>query len=535
MEKTTSHSIQLSPLVNALLQVYEQEKLPRELPEQQAMRVSRTVSFFALLYEKMRNAIEYREEHLIRRAAIERILKRRLLLNNQGKDIAEPLIRELLWARYLQNFTIPEGSIEVIQKVIDKYLFLRREIVPGRPKKEQESLDQFIFDLLSCEIEETLAEATQRQAFINFVYQSLLSQVELSDKKLDPQKEIFLYTATESGFARSDPPLVRYHLIKILLPELVGGDTGNAQKALPHFMEVYQHIEATLKHSVVEKLRRFVKRNTPPYLILRDLIESYTREARSILNSEEKLQFRVDEICRRRYQETRAKLTRAGVRSIIYIFLTKMFFALLLEYPIDKYLQGGKVDFLPLTINLVFPPFLMFLVVAITSVPGAENTRRIYERLSTIIRGAPPQDKTVIKVKSVTRRPLLTFGFSILYLLAFILSFGTIFFVLSLLKFNIVSQAIFIFFVTMVMFFGYRIRQTAKEYLLIEREGILSPVRDFFMLPILSVGKWLSGEIARLNIFIFIFDFIIEAPFKAVFEIGEEWINFVKSKKEEFT
>ena len=35
--------------------------------------------FFALVYEKVRNAVEYREDHLILRAAIERILKRRFL------------------------------------------------------------------------------------------------------------------------------------------------------------------------------------------------------------------------------------------------------------------------------------------------------------------------------------------------------------------------------------------------------------------------------------------------------------------------
>lgn len=535
MNTNNQDSISVNPLIDALLKAYTTGKEQPLPSEQHAIKVSRTVSFLAFIYEKIRNAVEYKEDHLIRRAAIERILKRRLILNGEGKGIAEPIIKELLWARYLPNQSIPESKISVVQKSIDKYLYLRRAVVPGRPSKELGKLDQFILELLSCEIEEILAPAPEREAFINFVYQSILNLVDITDKKLIPEKNILVYVATEQGFAKSDIPLVRYHLTKILLPELTEHNLAVPTNALPHFMQVYNHIENTFKQGIIIKLRRFVKKNSAPYLVLRDLIESRIKEASHILKSETELRFRVDEICRKRYQESRSKLTRAGVRSIIYIFLTKMVLAILLEYPIDKYLQQ-QVSLLPLSINIVFPPFLMFIMVIITGVPGADNTKRIYERILTIINtDIKPPEKTIIKDRSITKRPLLAFGFSIIYLLAFILTFGVIFFGLSLLKFNIASQLIFIFFVSLVLFFAYRIRQTAKEYLLVEKEGILSPVKDFFTLPILSLGKWLSSEIGKLNIFIFIFDFIIEAPFKAIFEIGEEWINFMKSKKEEFT
>ena len=56
---------------------------------------------------------------------------------------------------------------------------------------------------------------------------------------------------------------------------------------------------------------------------------------------------------------------------------------------------------------------------------------------------------------------------------------------------------------------------------------------DFFSLPILRVGQWLSTSISRINIFIFIFDFIIEAPFKLFLNVLEEWFAFMKEKKEE--
>jgi len=75
--------------------------------------------------------------------------------------------------------------------------------------------------------------------------------------------------------------------------------------------------------------------------------------------------------------------------------------------------------------------------------------------------------------------------------------------------------------------------EISKEYKLEEKESFFSPFVDFFFMPILSIGKFLSSEISKINILIFFFDFILEAPFKLIFEIFEEWISFVKHKKEE--
>ena len=79
--------------------------------------VSQTVSFAAFLYEKLRNAVEFREDHLIRRAAIERMIKRRLILNENGRNLSEVLIKELLWARYYENNSIGEDKIGEIQSI----------------------------------------------------------------------------------------------------------------------------------------------------------------------------------------------------------------------------------------------------------------------------------------------------------------------------------------------------------------------------------------------------------------------------------
>src|SRR5438477_170566 len=68
----THDTHKLSPFVNALINVFEEAR--PSYHEGSKYQVSRTVSLLAALYEKARNAVEFRAEHLIRRASIERIL-----------------------------------------------------------------------------------------------------------------------------------------------------------------------------------------------------------------------------------------------------------------------------------------------------------------------------------------------------------------------------------------------------------------------------------------------------------------------------
>ena len=76
------HFMQLSKTVDQLIKIFEEEK--PFIPVESGFTVSRTVSALASLYEKARNAVEFRAEHLVRRAAIERILKRRIMLGETG-------------------------------------------------------------------------------------------------------------------------------------------------------------------------------------------------------------------------------------------------------------------------------------------------------------------------------------------------------------------------------------------------------------------------------------------------------------------
>ncbi len=516
--------MKLSPVVDELIRVFEVAKA--EGKDSARFSVSQAISTLAVLYEKARNAVEFRAEHLVRRAAIERILKRRILINGGAKNIAENLVTELLWAKYVDSSLIDEGKVVEIQQIINRYLVLKHEITTAQLSWNS------ILGVASSEIDEAIIPAKRREGLVNFFYLAIRPKITL---EIDPQiLNMLSYIAAERAYAQSDDALISFHLLKMILPNWTQTTAQGVQQEVGTVVQTLRLIEANLRSPTVDALYRYARRKTPPFLLLRDFFFDVGDQAHSFLDDPEKLEAKLAEIANRRYHETGTKVRRAVVRSFIYIFLTKMLFAFALEAPYDVYI-ARKLSYLPLGINMLFPPILLFLVAGLFRVPGTDNTQRLIARIKKILYDfdSLKNEKDVFTPKQAEKRPILTAVFSVAYLATFGITFGMIHTVLGLLQFNIASQIIFVFFVALVSFFAYRIRQSAKEYEMVEQQGVLEPVADFFFLPVLAAGNLLSRGIAKLNLFIFLFDFILEAPLKVIFEVAEEWIRFIRIKKEE--
>src|SRR3989344_1653483 len=418
---SSEDDIILSPYTSALINTISSIKKDTKPHDASFITVSQTVSFFAFLYEKVRNAVEFREEHLIRRAAIERILKRRLVLNPDGRGEGENLTRELLWARYLTHSSITQKEVVLIQTIIDHYIFLKKKIVSGRPYNTRILFLRYLMDFLTCEIEEELHkdETQKKSAYLYFFYQVLKNKISI--KKIpDGIKDTFFYIACESGFAKNDTAYTRYHLFRLSHQSLIESSFSHLEALASNFPEISHHIGKTIYNEFQLKLSQFTRKQVASFRILFAVIDRNPVALNSILTSKKELWKKVDFICREKYHETSKKLRRAAVRSVIYIFLTKMLFILLLEYPLSLYFYKEAL-IAPLVVNALFPPILMTMVVSVVTVPSEKNTRNIYNRIIDILNKDPSFEttKTLITHQTTTRRPLLIFGFTVFYLFTF--------------------------------------------------------------------------------------------------------------------
>lgn len=531
----TSSPILLSDFTDALLKGIRYIRERSRPDDFTKLTVSQTVSFLAIVYEKVRNAVEYREDHLIRRAAIERIVKRRFALNPDGKNEAENLLRELLWARYFQNGSMGEDDVQTVQSIFDKYIALKKILITGRDSTTQKYLYQFLLDLMTCEIEETLSPASARReaTYTYFTYQTLRQKIKIEGLN-DDQRDAYFLVAVEKAYRKSDISYQRYHVFITFYKTIASYSNEELTQLATKLPTIFHRIDEMVKNLVVEKLTKFTRKQLPPYLILFDIINKNPKDIESILTQQETLWTKVEMTCREKYQFVKNKLRILAVRSLVYIFVTKMLFALILEFPVSQYLFN-EVNMTSIIINSVFPPILMLVIVLFFKLPGEDNTKKIHQRIVDIVDKDETFETRVAYVtkRARVRKPLLVFGFTIFYSLTFLVTLLLIFQGLNMLHFNIVSMALFIFFVSVVSFFSFRIKQVVNEYRVVEKESILTPIVDFFFMPILSLGKFFSNELSKLNFFIVIFDFIIEAPFKLIIEVIEEWISFVKARKEE--
>lgn len=518
---------QLSPLSTYLLQAIASQSSPESSGK---IHINQLVAKMASLYEKLRNAMEYREEAVVLRATIERIIKRRLLLGGTGMTIAEPLVRELLWARYFPEQTITEEKIQVIGKKIDVYIRLRQEIVARKMLGEHE-VNEWINHLLSSDIEQYVNASFHKNLVAGFMFQIMKSNILIGDDS-EQTRDVQVFIAIRKTFAKDDIAFLRYHLFLQYFGEV---KEDNVLEIGALFYNGYQEIQKQLTYPLKDRIASYVNNKTPIFFVLEDLLQVHGAGFADILkDSEESLSKAVLQACSARYSGIRQKVGRAIFRSVIFILLTKAFFAFAIEGSIENVLYGG-IDIRTMLVNVAVPPILMIMVGFNIRIPGKRNSELIFQLLKEVMFQEKPDMGMPLEVLLMPKKgnPFLHGVFTLLWFLAFMLTFGAMVFVLSKANFNIISQGIFIFFLTIVSFLSYRIWLMSREYSVEKKPGLISPLTDFFFMPIIRVGRSLTEGIAQINILLFVFDFIIETPFKGLFAFFEQWFFFLHAKREE--
>ncbi|MFA5935374.1 MAG: hypothetical protein WC787_00745 [Patescibacteria group bacterium] len=497
-------------------------------PEGSRITVNETVGKFSFLYERIRNAVDYKDEHLHRKAAIERILKRQLILESEPGVIADRLVRELIAARYLPNGILPESIIDDVARAVRKFLAV------SRIKAGSDRHANWLLGIIAVEIEEILVDASGEKALVTFLYERLADRIRLRGAELeDTERRLQVYVAGYRSLVKADDDMLGFKLLRAYLPEWLRSEEWieNPRPIAERLVAVHFRIRGRLNHVLAQRFLRAVKPSAVSLSVLQDVLHEAGDGASALLENAQTLKARLTAKVEQRYAQAKAKLRRGTVRAMIYLFITKMLVALLLEVPIEL-LWYQHVGILALMINLLFPPLVMLFVGLLIRVPGQENTDRLNNGVMELLSDDPIPLRE-IKVPAI-RRGMTGLLFGVAYATTFLISFGLVGMLLKTLNFTWISSAIFIFFLCVVSFFGFRLRLGAREVVVVEsKQSLFSVLIDFLSLPILRAGRWLSRSISRLNVFLFVFDFLFEAPFKIFLTVLEEWFAFMKEKREE--
>lgn len=508
-----------------LLKAFEEN---RKRQGERGMAVNPIASELAAWYEKLRTAIENRDEEVILRSAIERIIRRRLILGGNGKTVARPLIRELIWARYFPDESIGDDKVKEVETTIDLYLQLRN-LVPLHNKVGDRELNEWIYQLMASDLEDKLSPTPKKEAMISYIFHNISRMVTIKDDT-EEVRDVQVFIAIRKAYAKEDLPFLRYNLFRQYFGDLTSNSIEDIGK---RFSEGKKMIDKQLNYKSRAKIFEFVKRQIPPFLILDDIMMKYEGKFRGLIANEEEFTQVITETCDARYANISGKVRRAIIRSIIFILLSKVFLALTVEGTYDRFVYG-HILWHVVALNIGIPVAMMIVISFFMKAPGKDNTQRIVNRIKSVIFDGDPQlgRPLIFSTKPKTRSFLDTI-FTIVWLGTYAISFGLIIYILSRLDFNPVSQGLFIFFFAIITFLSYRISQTANLYTVKDRSSLATPFIDFFFMPIARVGRYLAEGVQSVNIFIFVLDMLIETPLKGLIAFFEQWFFFLHSKRED--
>lgn len=489
---------------------------------------------FAALYERLRNTLDYRDEHLIRVFAFRRILKRRLIRGMTAEKVAEPLLRELVRSGYVPQTAIPESDVPKYQRVLAKYITLFSLYAEHSHADFDGETWDWIFTLAANELESRLIYSRHRHTVAGRLIAALqeeriLERWQLAETAVREQTTIAVYRT----FLKLPNELISWQLFLLRFPEWTD-DPGVEfiESFAGRLTAIRKEIEQAFRHGAADRLEKHIQPvATTLWLLQESLAETPDRGA--VLCSPALLNEKLDETIAQYSKTGKSRLRRTLWRSLTYIILTKMALALLLEVPLDRALEG-VVNYTHIAFNIAAPPLLLLLFGLSVRWPGKKNTDTIHAIAEKLLY---TDSLGLDQLRGPTRYRKVWEGiFNLSYSVVYLVSFGVIIYTLLRFGFTPPAVAIFLFFLTIVSFFGFRIRRQAQEMIVHKgEERFVVFLAALFFLPILRTGRWISRQSARINIFLFLFDVFIEVPLQAFLEFFDAFTGFVREKKEDIS
>lgn len=508
-----------APIRELIARVEAAEEIHRNAPQGEVLEGSTIIAKATSFYEKLRYLVDYREEHTIRRAALERILRRRVFIEQKAES-GLILLQELVDGKYIQKELATEELAREVDGIIAKFLELRRlGNANGVVGKHLISFAATEIDAHISPVEYAIDhEGTEA------LYKTLKGHVSANGYSQE-DTNAQLYCACWRTLLGADDERLAYALWLLYVPGWnKGAALAETAEKLP---AIIMRIRAQVKNSLQWQIAPKIKNESIYFRIVHEVLESHRGGAGSVLENPNRLEEHTRGFLEKKYETENERIQKSGIRAVLYLFFTKMIVAVLAELPYEIIVLGG-IHYVPLTINILFHPLFLFALTRGAGSLGEANTNAVIDGL----RGVLYEGKTrTIRMRSGFSR--LTFAFGIAYLLLFMFVFGGLIGILELLAFNPVSVVLFLFFLALVSYFAFRIRYRAHRWRVVRDQGTFSIIIGVLAVPIVRTGGWLSRTFSSINVFVLILDFLIETPFKRLLHFSNQFLIYLREKGEE--
>ncbi|HQM15618.1 MAG TPA: hypothetical protein PLM16_00190 [Candidatus Woesebacteria bacterium] len=513
------------------------------------IEVDELTSKIAKLYEKVRRIVDWKEENIIRRTAIERILKRTLLSEISGigqgaldaEKITEPLVMEMVRSGYFSNGRVSRNKIPLAKASLAKYIYILNHspfsTKEGSLKiKEKINFFNWILEIAACEIEEILEPAFKENALINFMTAYIHARLKVyPSNQLDNETTLVqTYVAVHRALYSLDAPLISYNLIKYFYPRWFEDDRDYLDHFAQNIRSVKQKVEEALSLKSGKEFFKICERHDAPFLLLGDVMKEIENDPEGFeakLADHSVLSPLIETVYEKRLSTLKKRLYRSAVYSTLSIFVAGIASFFLFEGPIAE-LAGYSFSWFALFIDLAVPSALMFLLVVTIRLPQKDNLKRIQDEITKIV--SKLNETEVYEVYLIKRKNLIIQAiFSIFSMIGGVVGAYAVYMVFKVAGVPWTSIYIDTVNVAMVVFAAMVIRHKALELTVQEGGGVLTMLLDYFYLPLARLGQWFSQKWKEYNIVSVFFSALIDSPFSMIMGLIEDWRAYLRDRRSE--
>ena len=511
------------------------------------IHVDEIASGVAKFYEQIRKIIDWKDDNALRRGAIERILKRRLLPKMvtgvfKGEDtfqLAKTITEELIRGGHLPNDEIPESRVPVVAECLKKYLYFLKYSIKQygiTNVKKGSAQTTFIIETAACEVEEVLARPIKEHGIIDAMSKIMSDKIRVSPEGFlsEDEKRDLVRISVQRELYHLDNNYIVYMYMRRKYPNWGNLSSEELLWFAKNLLTIKEASERYVNSKTCKKFDEITAQFSAIFILLDDVLDDLKDHPEMIEEKINDKAFLLSSI-REHYENRRTTLQRrlrnTAIFSTLSVFISNWATFYLIEVPVAR-LFYEEFNLLATIIDFLLPALVMFLLVIFIKPPQEDNLEKVLDASRDLLYQNPKSEKFDIKMKEEI--PALgRFFVTLFYIMATILLFVGIGYVFYIAKLPMTSVIYDTFTIAITFYAALGVRKKSKELQVSNDRKLGEFLFDVFTVPVAKVGGFLSSKWKEYNVVAIFTNYLVEVPLVAILDFTEMWSKFIKERKAE--
>lgn len=507
------------------------------------IHVDAIASKLARFYEMTRKVIDWKDDNVLRRSAIERILKRVLFPKITGlssgevapETLAEKVTVELIRGGHLPNDEIPRERVTEVGRAFEKYLYFL-ESHETRDVKKKINYANFVLEIAACEIEEILTNPVKELGLIYTMTELLDARVDLKpENSMDMrQKQVQVYVSVCRTLYDLDDTYIIYRLLDSYHTDWRTPSKPRMHELALALPDTWASLKKTITLPVSKKFTAVAENLNTVFVLMDDIFEELKEKPdkiREVFENKSKFIKHITKTYEKRYKTLKRRLFRLAIFSTLSVFLSNWFTFFIVEVPLAK-LFYEKFNLFAATVDFIAPTALMFLLVILIRPPRKDNVDRVITAALGFVYKEERADRYQIRI-TTQRMTFVRILLMTIYIYTVLMVFAGIAYGFYIASLPITSVIFDTFTIALTVYAAVIIKNKAREINVDQSVGFFDFVMDALTLPIAKVGSFFAAKWKEYNIVAILFNFIVETPFVAILDFIQEWSEFLRERRAE--